>query len=1455
MLRQLQESFQQFRDLYDFAPVGYLTIDRDAFIRQANLKLATMLGIELRQLLGQSLLRFIVGTTQETLYAAQRAAYGAAWSGELVLRKADGGELPVSVEMVGAADPGGRASWRCAVTDITTRHTAERALRASEERYRGLAEQVSDGIFVSDSHGRYVDANDAGCKMLGYTLEELKALTIRDIVSPEEFARLPEQMRRLGSGEIIRNEWRLKRKDGSTFEGELVGRQLPDGRLQGVVRDLTAQKRSEDALLRRLKFERFLFELSQTFIGLPEAEVDANMERGLARVGEFLEMDRVTLFELSRDRTEMTVPYSWNAAGISTPAPVISQRAQPWWVSRVLRGLVSLASTLDDLPEEAAAEKEYLRERGVASAASIPLMVGGEIAGAIAFVSMHRHVTWTDELVKQLRFIGDVLWNALKRREAMQALLAAQLVVRESEERFRLAMSNVAAGVYTLDLNGLVTYVNPAAEAMFGWTNAELLGKKMHDVVHYKHPDGTPYPVEECVGLHILQTGIELREHEDTFIRKDGRFFPVVFSASPLKKDGTTVGIVVGFRDDTLRQDAERALRESEALRASEDRYRGLAEQVVDGIIITDPQGRPLDANRAACDMLGYTLDELTTRGPEDLLATEEIPRVQDMFRRRPSGNIVREEFRLRRKNGSVFTAEIAGRRLRDGRLQAVVRDVTERTETENVQRRLHHLAMLPLEAKVEDVLLEIVDTAIDVAHADFGNIQLLDPKTSTLRIAAQRGFAQAWIDYWNTVTEGKGTCGTTLNRRKRVVVEDVEQSSIFSSADLDMQRKAGVRAVQSTPLVSRSGELIGVLSTHVKRPGRPNEHTLLLLDLLAREAADIIKYARSEKELIRQAALLDLANSCICVRDREETITYWNGGAARCYGWSKAEALGKVSHLLLQTQFPEPLERIVEATRRTGYWEGELAQTCRNGRQITVHSRWAILRDVEGEGFGILEVNDDITARKQAETALRESEQQLQSYIDQAGDGIYVLDGDTGRILNANTRAIQMTGYTREELLRLAAADIESDHDQLFIADSFERARNGVVVVEGRHRRKDGSTFPVEINITSLAPTPPHRILAIVRDASERKRQEQERADESRRKDEFLAFLGHELRNPLAAIHTAIQVISSGGSPKQREKMEEIISRQTALMRRLVDDLLEHERITHGHIELKLSRVDLAECLQRAAAAVQSTVDGRSQTLVLRLPSEPVQFMADGARLEQILGNLLTNASKYSRSGGTIELSGDRAGDFVVIRCADNGQGVPAEYQKKIFEPFARGLKTELGYGEASVGLGLALVKQLTELHGGTVSVESGGVGLGSEFIVRLPLVTPSPVEVPAPVPASGRPRSVVVVEDNPNVSAALQVALELAGHSVHVFADGPSTLAAVSTLKPDVLLIDIGLPGMDGYKLAAKLKEHPNTKDALSIAVSGFKQRDDVGAEFAHYLSKPIDVPVLLALLDQLG
>jgi len=700
-------------------------------------------------------------------------------------------------------------------TKFVAERTDERRVAAdSIGLIAAIVQSSNDAIMSVDLDGLILTWNPAAERMLGFTEAEMVGKSITTFVAPELRDEQLKLLDRLRRGEHLNHYETIRiTKAGEPIDVALTLSPIRDARgsivgITGIVRDIREQKQSEQALLHRLAFEKFLFELSKTFIGLTEEEIDECMASGLAHVGAFLKMDRVTLLQLSGDRDDMSVVYSWSAPGVPTSPPVISKRYQPWWIGQVLRGEVSLASRPDDLPDEAAAEREYLRQRGIQSAASIPLRVGGEIAGVISYVTVHREVAWTEELVNELRAVGDVLWNALKRRQTMQALHSA-------------------------------------------------------------------------------------------------------------------------------REAAERALRESEVLRASEERYRGLAEQVVDAIFVTDPAARALDANGVACELLGYTLQELKALRPEDVIVAEELPRLGEMLRLANS-QVVRTEFHFRRKDGSVFTGDVAGRQLPDGRLQAVIRDITELKEVEDLERRLHQLAMLPLnEANLQEVLGAIVETAIAITHADFGNIQLLDPKSSTLHIVAHRGFPQWWIDYWATVPEEWGVCGTALELGHRVVVDDVERSPIFSATDLDMQRKAGVRAVQSTPLVSLSGKPIGMLSTHFKTPFRPNERSLVFVDLLAREAADIIAHVQGEAELKRQAALLDLAHNIIFVRDREGHITYWNDAAAECYGWSREEALGQVSHVLLQTQFPEPLERVVDILKRTGRWEGELVQSRRDGRRI----------------------------------------------------------------------------------------------------------------------------------------------------------------------------------------------------------------------------------------------------------------------------------------------------------------------------------------------------------------------------------------------------------------------------------------------------------------------------------------------------------------------------------------
>lgn len=495
-----------------------------------------------------------------------------------------------------------------------------------------------------------------------------------------------------------------------------------------------------------------------------------------------------------------------------------------------------------------------------------------------------------------------------------------------------------------------------------------------------------------------------------------------------------------------------------------------------------------------------------------------------------------------------------------------------------------------------------------------------------------------------------------------------------------------------------------------------------------------------------------------------------------------------------------------------------------------------------------------DITERKRAESELRASEQRLQSYLDHAADAIYVLDAASGRVLNANRRAAQMLGYSMDELLKLSAMDIETTHSPEEMLSQPWGLPGGRMQVDGVHRRKDASTVPVEIRMTSLAPSQPDAVLAIVSDISERKRAEQEREQETRRKDEFMALLGHELRNPLTAFSTAMELLQREGPPEERASLHEIAGRQIALMRRVLDDLLDLGRIAHGHFELTKESIDLAGFLQKVAAAIQPAVAERAQRLVLRLPSGNVAFVADRARLEQVAGNLLSNASKYTRQGGTIEFSGAREDNAIVLRCRDSGRGIPPEIQKKIFEPFMRGAATVDDYGQASLGIGLALVKQLTELHGGIVSVESAGSGAGSEFIVRLPLVVPAPAEPAAVQSKQGAQLAIVMVEDNPDVARVMKMALEQAGHQVSLFHDGPSALTAVRALAPDAVVLDIGLPAMDGYELLAKMKQEPRLRNTLFIGISGFKRRTSPakpGLDFDYYLEKPVEIADVLALL----
>ncbi len=364
------------------------------------------------------------------------------------------------------------------------------------------------------------------------------------------------------------------------------------------------------------------------------------------------------------------------------------------------------------------------------------------------------------------------------------------------------------------------------------------------------------------------------------------------------------------------------------------------------------------------------------------------------------------------------------------------------------------------------------------------------------------------------------------------------------------------------------------------------------------------------------------------------------------------------------------------------------------------------------------------------------------------------------------------------------------------------------------------------------------------------------------RQRDDFLATLAHELRNPLAPIRNAVELLRRHGR-LDAEKIEwatALVDRQAQQLTRLVDDLLEVSRITRGKITLRPEPVDLAAVTARAVETSRPLIDARKHQLTITLPERPIQVRADVVRLAQVFTNLLNNAAKYTGEGGHVWLTVEREGDEAVVRVRDTGIGIPADLLSRVFDPFTQG-ESSADPSQLGLGLGLAVVRKLVEMHGGSVRAFSEGLGRGSEFVVRLPLLAEERSAAEPRGNANGQAarasdrRRILVVDDNRDAADSLGLVLELAGHEARVAYDGPSALVAAREFRPDVVLLDIGLPGMSGYEVAQRLRQEAGLANALLVAMTGFGQPEDrqrsQAAGFHAHCVKPADLETLQGVL----
>ena len=528
----------------------------------------------------------------------------------------------------------------------------------------------------------------------------------------------------------------------------------------------------------------------------------------------------------------------------------------------------------------------------------------------------------------------------------------------------------------------------------------------------------------------------------------------------------------------------------------------------------------------------------------------------------------------------------------------------------------------------------------------------------------------------------------------------------------------------------------------------------------------------------------------------------------------------------------------------------------------------WKIERITLPDGrLGVVCYFYDMTERDRAEAAIRASEQRFSAAFRANSVPLSILTIE-GRYLEVNDAMLAHSGYRREQVIGRNTADL------MIFLDADERAayyrnieeHNRVRGFSARLRMANGEVRDCVLSAERIELNGENCILAARVDVTEQKRAEQrlheyaqalQQAD--RHKDEFLAMLAHELRNPLAPLRSAAEVLIKLSAEREpARRAAEVVTRQAAHMARLVDDLLDVSRVTQGKIKLVMEVVNLAGAVHAGVEVARSLVDAKAQRLNVVLPHEPLCVRGDAARLTQVVGNLLTNAAKFTDPGGEIALILAREGDSAILRVRDNGVGIGADLLPHIFELFIQADRS-LDRAQGGLGIGLALVKSLIAVHGGSVHVASEGLGRGSEFSVRLPLTSTSAAPGTQGQPTTkGAARRVLVVDDHADSAEMLGALLELEGHQVDYAYDGEGALERAAQFRPEVCMLDIGLPGMDGYELARRLRADPTTCDAVLIALTGYGQEEDrarsKSSGLEYHLVKPVDPQSLMQLIASL-
>ncbi|MES2661390.1 MAG: PAS domain S-box protein [Verrucomicrobiota bacterium] len=1375
------------------------------------------------------------------------------------------------------------------------RTRTETALRESEEFNRSIVESSRDCIKILALDGTLLMITEGGRKML--CIEELEKYLGRQWIDfwrgeDRESARTAVSTAAAGqSGSMVGT---FPRADGEVKWWDVLITPIRDAtgtvtRLLAVSRDVTERRRSElnAALLAFVSQEIPLL-----------TDISEILQTVGASVGAHLGVASCVFVEVDETSGTVEVTHEWRRDNV--PSALGRYRLDDYFTeefqesSRAGHTFV-VSDTATDPRTDAAA----FAALDIGSFLSVPVLRGGTWRFSLNIHHSEAHVWRNDEI----ELVNELTPRVLAHLDRVRA--------EETSSRLAAIVSSSDDVIISKDLNGIINSWNKGAEKLFGYTSREAIGQS---VTLLMPPDRTG---EEEKVLARIREGESIEHYETVRRVKDGRLIDIALTVSPIfNLRGEVIGASKIARDITARKRSAEALAASETrfrtamgiltsivwTNNAEGRMEGeqpgwahftgqSQEEYQDygwSSAIHPEDARPtIDAWEQA--VAGKCLFEFEHRvrrhdGEWRWCTVRAMPVMDGEGNIRDWVGVHHDITERRHANLNVlFLASISEDLLRISGMDPLMRTLGEKLGK--------HLGLSRC---------VFADVAEAVGKVEVIHDWLREPGRSLRGIYPLNGFLAPDFNRASLVGEPMVVCDTARDAR----------------GDAEKLASLNVGSFISLPFV-RNNQLSFLLSIHHSEAHDWREDEIeLMREVAARlwarlersRAEDALARAMSESEQQRRLYHTVLSNTpdFIYVFDLNHRFSYINDALLKVYGMPWEEAKGKDWIALgYEAWHAEMHDREIDQVIATkAPIRGEIPFTGTTGRRIYDYI-FSPVFDKNGEVEAVAGTTRDITDRKQAESAqaaerkvferiatgaklveildtlLLETEAQSQDgmlcsilLLDKSGR--YLIPGAAPSLPEAYTLAMQHVpvgpsvgscGSAAFLGMPVFVEDIATDPRWADFKDlaathhlatccstpflSLEGQVLGTVAMYYSHQHRPSEH---DRQLVERA----KRLAAII---IERKQAEDSLAEQTasllradRSKDEFLAMLAHELRNPLAPIRNATEILQNpAATPEDQNRARQLIARQTENMSRMIDDLLDVSRITEGKIELRRQVVKLQTVLTSAAEVARHSCDTNGQKLVVSLPEDPVFVDADSTRLEQLFGNLLSNACKYSGSGSDIHLSMEVGEDGeALVSISDNGIGIDPELLPRIFDLFVQSSRT-LDRSHGGLGIGLTIVDRLVKLHGGTIEAHSGGFDQGAEFIVRLPLIslTVAPSSPEQKISDKAKSLRMLIVDDNHDAAETMAMLQRLHGHDTRTAHTGPAAVTLAAEFIPEVVLLDIGLPEMDGFEVARRLRSMPDMKNAFLIALTGYgtdadrQQAREAG--FDEHLAKPADLKLL--------